>query len=218
MAKNLKNSGFTILELIISIAILVFGVVGAFNAFSIINILTSDSMDKITATYLAQEGMEIVRNIRDSDWLNMDHCQYTVGCPTSSYTWVDGLYVANCGSGCQADYTTGAAVTGAYAMTPWSGDYLKEDATGFYNYTDGANTKFKRKIVINYVTDVDGVTDVNMTHMPHVHIIKVTVQVSWQKKADILDSAGISADTCVVGKNCVKTEGTLYDWYNYVNQ
>ena len=69
-----NNKGFTIIELIISIFILSVGLVGVFNALSVVTVLTAGSADRVTATYLAQEGMEIVRNIRDTNWLAMDTC------------------------------------------------------------------------------------------------------------------------------------------------
>ena len=138
MKKLFKNfesgAGFTIIELAISIFILSFAVVGVFSVFSMIVILTSDASDRLTATYLTQEGMEIVRNIRDTNWLNMDICASggtpnAVSCPVS---WADGL---DCASGCEADYTTGTGVSGARSMSPWASLPLCIDTNGFYYYT-----------------------------------------------------------------------------------
>jgi len=198
-----KEKGFTLIELVISIFILSFAVVGIFNAFSIVNILTSDSADRLTGTYLAQEGIEIVRNIRDTNWLNMD------AGTLASATWSDGL---SCGSGCEADYTTGTGVSGAFAMSPWASRPLLAVAgtNSFYNYTGGTQTKFKRKITINPLTDVDG----NSTRT---HIMDVIVQVSWNEKATVLYSGATAGVDCnATGKtpNCITVEETLYNWYN----
>jgi len=59
--------------------------------------------------------------------------------------------------------------------------------------------------------------------------VKVSVEVSWNKKATIL-SGGVSAGNCCPDENnsncptyptkvsnCIKAETTLYDWYNYIN-
>jgi len=216
----MKN-GFTIIELVISIFILSVAVVGIFSAFSVMVILTSDAANQFTATYLAQEGMEIARNIRDTNWLYMNICASgvtplpsNVTCPAS---WVDGL---NCGSGCEADYTTTGSVSNPVKIH--TGDYLNIDADGFYSYsTTGTVTPtiFKRKIIIKPIADVN--------NQPDDHIIKVIVQVSWDKKATIL-SSGVSAENCCPDpansncpanvSNCVITEETLYDWYNYSGQ
>jgi len=208
--KNFEGSaGFTIIELVISIFILSIAVVGIFSAFSIMVILTSDTANQLTATYLAQEGMEIARNIRDINWLNMDVCAANPACTPGSYTWVDGF---NCAAGCEADYTTTGSGSHLVKIYPPSGDYLNIDSNGFYSYsTTGTVTPtiFKRKIIITEIPDVDG-------NPPPYHIMKVIVQVSWYKKATILNSA-IPADTCSTS-NCITTEETLYDWYNYSGQ
>ncbi|MCX6720925.1 MAG: bacterial Ig-like domain-containing protein [Candidatus Staskawiczbacteria bacterium] len=181
------NKGFTIIELIISIFILSVAVVGIFSAFSIITILTSDSSDRLTATYLAQEGMEIVRNIRDQNWLNMD-------AEVSGATWLYGITSSgSCTStGCEADYKS-TSLGGSTI------DYLNIETGGFYSYAAGTATKFKRRILI----------DTSLAS----YVIKVTVQVSWNKKANVLDTSGFLAGDCNEGKNCITAEETLYNWY-----
>ena len=202
-----KRKGFTIIELVISIFVLSVGVVGVFTAFSIILILTSDATNRLTATYLTQEGIEVVRNIRDTNWLNMDTCASGgfpangASCPA---TWIDAL--EGCDMGCEVDYTTTG--TGSNLVGPIFGNYLNiEDASDFYGYGTGSPTKFKRKVKIISLED---------------YVLKVTVEVSWDKKATILGdavSAG-SADPIDSTKcnpsNCVSAEETLYNWYNYI--
>lgn len=204
------KKGFTIIELIISIFILSIGIVGIFSSFSMVVILTSDSSRRLTASYLAQEGMEVVRNIRDTNWLYMD-----AGIPAGT-TWVSGLGVddtPSCDKGCELDYKTTNT-----SIKPWpagniKGDYLYIDVSGFYNKdASGSATKFKRKVIITPVTDVDGKSD---------HIVKVKVEVAWDQKATILNPSVLAGDAlqddCQTYKNnCVIAEGTLYDWYNYV--
>jgi len=203
-----SSKGFTIIEIVISIFILSFAVVGIFSAFSVVVILTSDSADQLTATYLAQEGMEIVRNIRDTNWLNMD----APGGSDDVYGSDDNFYFQDCGkTGCEIDYTTTGSVSNP--VKPYSSaDYLNIDKDGFYrDSAGGAPTKFERKIIVTPITDIGEILDPNKRH-----IIKVTVQVSWDEKANILNS-GYLANDCEAGKNCIITEETLYDWYNYVN-
>lgn len=214
-----NERGFTIIELIISIFILTVAVVGIFSIFSVMVILTADAADKLTATYLAQEGIEIVSNIRDSNWLNMDACAADPSC-TSTYNWDDGLGVENQNceppTGCTGDYKTGTLVSGASPLlTPWSNNYLNIDSNGFYNDSAGTQTKFKRKILITPVTDANETSD---------YILNVEVQVSWDQKATIL-SSGVSANYCCPDSsnsncpknaaNCIKLDSTMYDWYNY---
>lgn len=153
MKKYSKNrAGFTIVELIITIFILSFSIFGVYNAFLTVIILTHEASDRFTAAYLAQEGLEIIRNMRDNNWISLAN-------------WRQGL--GNCQDGCEADYTTGTGIPGEKPLTPWTGgssggNYLKINTGGFYNYNSGGDTKFKRKIIIT-------ILDVN--------IIKVSVSV-----------------------------------------
>ena len=65
----LNKNGFTIIEVIIATSILTIGVLGAFSAIQMIIASTSIISSQLAATYLAQEGIENVRAIRDSNWL-----------------------------------------------------------------------------------------------------------------------------------------------------
>jgi hypothetical protein len=87
---------------------------------------------------------------------------------------------------------------------------LNIDANGFYSYTSGTPTKLQRKIIITCLPTGNCATD---------YIMKVVVQVSWDKKATILNPSFLSASTCSTfgNNNCTTVEETLYDWYNYQN-
>jgi len=178
--KQKKRRGFTLLEVIIAIFILT---VGAGASFALIQqtLLASSLIEfKIIAAYLAQEGIEIVRNIRDTNWLqeqrNTD--------PAKSSPWDDGLCELPPGEICgwQADYTT-ATFTGTdfencgdaghYNCNAYSGSFLYIDGnTGFYRYlvAPGPNdtkTVFKRKISISPI-DADR--------------IQILVEVEWEER------------------------------------
>ena len=61
--------GFTILELMAAIVVISIGVLGAYSVVQQIFSATFVSSTRLTATYLAQEGIENIRNIRDINWL-----------------------------------------------------------------------------------------------------------------------------------------------------
>jgi len=153
--------GFTIVELIIAIFILSFSIFGVYNAFSTVIVLTHGASDRFIAAYLAQEGLEIIRNIRDNNWIS------------GQSNWRQGLDV--CDEGCEADYTTGTDVPGASSLEPWSmeGNFLKINDSGFYDYSNGSpNSKFKRKITTTFLGN---------------YIVKVSVLVTWEEKPTILN-------------------------------
>ena len=73
-----SGAGFTILELIISISLLLFAIIGFISFFVPAIKLTGNFTFHGTADYLAQEGLEIVKNIRDNNII-------------SQTTWSEGL-------------------------------------------------------------------------------------------------------------------------------
>jgi len=127
--KNKKNA-FTLLELIVSIFVISVGILGAYILYSQIISFSEVSKARLTAAYLAQEGIEIVRNIRDTNWLN-DRDQ--------DYELDQGSY--------EADYQS-------ISLSGWSepGNSLRIDNNGFFRYSSdsetSSETRFKRKIVI----------------------------------------------------------------------
>src|SRR3989344_3926257 len=113
----MKKNGFTIIELIITIAILSFGIIGVYGAFSPMVSLNSAIASKFTASQLAQEGFEVVRNIRDNNFEKIRQGQ--------RLAWSAGLL--NCSLGCQLDYKTGTSAQGLEnALKGYNeSDYLK---------------------------------------------------------------------------------------------
>lgn len=81
-----NQHGFTLLEAILAIAIIITGLV-ALLTLARLSILAADSSaNRIRAVAYAQEAMEIIRNIRDTNWLEYDS--------DSTTPWNDGLYSA----------------------------------------------------------------------------------------------------------------------------
>lgn len=79
--------GQTLLEVIIAIAVIIAGVLGTISVIVASVRAGRVASDRLTALNLAREGMEIVRNIRDSNWLT----------PTSA--WDAGLTAVNLSNG-----------------------------------------------------------------------------------------------------------------------
>ncbi|MFA6896949.1 MAG: prepilin-type N-terminal cleavage/methylation domain-containing protein [Patescibacteria group bacterium] len=66
--KNKKDKGFSLMEVIISIGIISFAFVGVMAVFASNIRAEMLSRDRITAAYLAQEGVEIIKQKRDTNW------------------------------------------------------------------------------------------------------------------------------------------------------
>lgn len=63
-------SGFTLIETMIAVTILTFAVAGPMFTASRAIIAVQNARDQLTASYLAQEGIEYVRWMRDNEYLS----------------------------------------------------------------------------------------------------------------------------------------------------
>ncbi len=127
---NRKGVGFTLIELMVVVFVVSIGVIGAMSLISQSFFQARLNSSKLIAAYLVQEGVEIVRNIRDTNWIEGEI--WDNGIPEGSW---------------EADYKTQNLVQS------YAGNFLKIDVEGFYSYLPGTLTKFKRKIEIQKDTD-----------------------------------------------------------------
>jgi len=157
------------MEAIVAIFVITTGIVGVLSLFTQTISSATFSKDKLIAAYLAQEGIEIVRNIRDTNWLE----QYT----ESTNPWNEGL--TGCSGNCEADYFCTTVEDPDPTNPPFhrcldsydSGHFLKINTNDLYNYATGTDTKFKRKITITPTNDLEGNP-----------ILNVSILVEWQER------------------------------------
>ena len=92
----MENKGFSLIEVVTAIFILTVGVGGAFSliyqTLSAVYLVRSE----LTASFLAQEGVEIVKNLRDNAWL------YSRAATSTS--WL--AYLSEAGGDYEVDYST----------------------------------------------------------------------------------------------------------------
>jgi len=128
LSKKSKKRGFTLIELMMVVFIVSIGIAGVLNLIAKIFLHSRFTSSKLTAIYLAQEGMEIVRNIRDTNWVEGEK-------------WDQGIVSGDF----EADWDD-------QSLSSYQGRYLRIDG-GHYNYDSGQLTKFKRKITIEKESD-----------------------------------------------------------------
>lgn len=150
-----SGGGFTLLEMMMAVFVILVGILGAMALIQRVLFFGSLSQSRLAAAYLAQEGIEIIRNVRDTNWLEDN-------------PWDEGLTVCG-GVGFIADYNHSYGPTQIDPSFPcYSGQYLNiASTTGFYGYTSGAQTKFQRKIRINSLSPDE---------------LNVLVEISWTEK------------------------------------
>jgi len=150
------NKSFTLIETIIAIFILTTGILAISSLISYFISASSISSQRLIAAYLAQEGIEIVRNLRDTNIL-------------SGRSWDYGLSDGNW----QADYND-------TSLSPYAGTFLNLEANGLYGYGPGIPTIFKRKINLQKNTFFVR-SSPSLPSFPE-EFLKVTVEVSWQER------------------------------------
>ncbi len=122
-----SGSGFTLIETLVGIALLVGVLVGPVTFLSTSFTRAGPSEDRLTSLYLAQEGVELVRAIRDNNVL-------------AELAWNNGLSDGTY----EIDYNSG--------LTAYSNPGTKllfDTATGIYSYDSGVNSKFVRRVTIS---------------------------------------------------------------------
>lgn len=137
--KSIKHQqGFTIVELLVAILILSLALTASAGMFVLNNASANLIRNSYIASSLAQEGIELARNLRDSDWF-------------ASRPW---------GSFGNA---SGAVADGDYRVQ-WNDRQLRvfsdtalnrNQTTGIFSYDAGSLTLFKRKITLTTVSAVE---------------------------------------------------------------
>lgn len=155
--KNIKKNGFTIVESLVALAVLVTAIVGVFKAVSTSTSSYTLSRDQVTAFYLAQEGFEFLRNMRDQNALN------------GSPFWLTGIAADSddpCRFGIACTVDTVLSTTPIECGLPGTCPVLRQHLTEFYFGYDPtwSATQFTRQIVL---------TQINPNE------ITVAVTVSW---------------------------------------
>lgn len=158
------STGFSLIEVMIAIAILIMVLASSLSLINQTVQRLAVPRDQVVAANLAAEGIEVIRNLRDSNWLR-----------TPTTTWDNGLTSGGCTAaaaasltpgGCLAPPTCPNAIYGFPANVSYNStvlsflgsDQLYLESTGTYSHTSaGTPTRFSREMRINYCKDADGI-------------------------------------------------------------
>ncbi|OHA99337.1 MAG: hypothetical protein A3H52_01010 [Candidatus Zambryskibacteria bacterium RIFCSPLOWO2_02_FULL_39_26] len=154
-----RNTGFTLVETLVAIAILSISILATFTAVQGGLQASISAKDRITAFYLAQEGMELVRNIRDNNALNKisgGSNHWMTGMANQSFSPNGICYSFNC----MIDTTTMAITQcGSTAGTwPPCPNLRKDPTSGLMGYNGAWTlTNFRRDITFGVPYSLDEV-------------------------------------------------------------
>jgi prepilin-type N-terminal cleavage/methylation domain-containing protein len=188
-----KESGFTIIETLISLTIFSMALTGLITVAAKGSFNINAARDRLTATYLADEGIELMRAMRDTSvlesgspsaltagWLRfvstaVATCSSTAPCDIGYYPFPQ---FSNFYAGCAF---TPPASTGKYCPLYY------DTVTGFYNNQGyGTRTAYSRSLVTEWSPSDPSE-------------VKVTSTVIWREGS--------------VYKNIVQTE-SIFNWYS----
>ena len=140
-----KQKAFTLIEVLIAISILTIGILSGFILITKVLYSTTVIQDRLTASFLAQEGVELVRQVRDSNFLKIMNGE--------SIEWkdalADGSYIIESKAGNQQPITLVSVDPGEAPNFLYDND----SDSKIYNYTIGEPTTFNREIRITSIND-----------------------------------------------------------------
>lgn len=183
--KSGKNrKGFALLEVLLGMFILVVGLLAAMSLISGALKQSLEARNQATAGLLAQEGVEVALNIRDTSWAN--------GYQAFENFPDDGEYRLN--------YNSAAFIV---ANGNWA--IYQDNSTKLYNIygSSGSPTKFKRKILISYNAGEKATAD--FAAISSVVLWDGNV---WPSNYD----AGTLANECNATQKCAWSQVVLYKW------
>ncbi len=145
-----------------------------------------EAQDIIVAAELAQEGVELARNIRDNALVD----KIATGSPTDVFS--TGNFPSGANNRCAIDYNDTAFDCGNPLTT------LTLTPSGFYEHQSGSGARFYRTLKI------DSVAGPNRT-------ASIKSFVTWQNPGSNLNGGG-ATNWCTLINKCVYTEIFLTQW------
>jgi prepilin-type N-terminal cleavage/methylation domain-containing protein len=158
-----SSRGFTIIETLVAIFVLLIVTTGPL-AFAQSGLRASFlARDQITAFYLAQEAIEIIKNARDSNRFSVDF----------DTDWLDGSSVGDCDPGDNAGdsaicniHVPGGPIIEVEPCASKCSPLRYDDTTKQFVISGGnSNSKYTRTVYLDMITDYE---------------LQIIVEVSWE--------------------------------------
>ena len=177
-----KNQGFTLIETLVAITILMISVVGPLTIASKGVTAAATSKDQVIASYLGQDAMEYIKNVRDSALKN----DSAGGWSTFLTSTLNYNGTTNCGGGSTCGIETGPSGIGStypqgrfISCTVASNCTIYVDSQySFYthNTTSSGHSNTQTKFNRTFTVTQEGITSATSP----ADAALVTVTVSWK--------------------------------------
>ncbi|MFA5962308.1 MAG: prepilin-type N-terminal cleavage/methylation domain-containing protein [Parcubacteria group bacterium] len=189
LKKNKKHNyaGFSFMEVMLSVAVLSIGVMGVLPLFTSALRQSLDSRDQIIGAMLAQEGVELVQNLRDNNFKNRVDA-------------FSGAFPADDTVNCRIDFQSALDCSSTLFRL------YADNVTNFYKHstTSATITKFRRRVNIDYSL-IDG----SDSDAENAAKAKVYVTAGW-------GAAGLpsspNSSNCNTNNKCAFAIVTLTKW------
>lgn len=140
------SGGFTIMELLVAVFILAVGVTGMIALINKLVISGTAIQQQLVAAGLAQEGIEIIHNIRNTNWIQNE-------------SWSEGLEQVGCRPSPLEN--VGCPINAAVVFNSTSININNDPAAwelewNGSNYVHSSGGVFSRHVEISYKSDTDG--------------------------------------------------------------
>ena len=199
--KIFKKSGFTLIEILVTLFVLSIGVSAVFLLMSKSLRSSMDARDQIIASQLAQEGIELVRNLKDNRELDAKDavCDYTKEDGENDPHECSDLIIKETGEEKERKISLGKA-NGDEDMR------LSLNGKNYYVHNLGVKeTKFFRKIDLTIEGTFDPSDPTSSDRK-----ITVTTYVTWNGSG--FDAINNLSTDCNVGNKCLSIISVLADY------
>lgn len=191
--KQKTENGFTLIETMVAVTILTLAIAGPLVTANRAIVAAQSSRDQLTASYLAQEGVEYMRAMRDNDYLS---AYQAGGQDISTMAWNNFLSsvslcnaTSNSAVACTYDPSNSLAPLATCSVNscaPLNLTSLVGGALGYTQQSGGTAPRFTRTIQIvdaspNGATDVQIVSKVSWDFHGTPHSVSVSDHLTpWQ--------------------------------------
>lgn len=141
-SKTRHTSGYTILEVIIALSVLIVGIISILTLVVGSLSTTVSALDYLVAANLAREGVELVRNQRDTNWYKSNSFDFGL----TNDTYFTAVIDYN-----DINANKDLVFTFVPNNIDSSVSQLKRSAGGVYTRDTGANTDYYRLIYLNNI-------------------------------------------------------------------
>ncbi len=185
------NRGFSLIEMLVAVSILLLVIVGPMTITSRASKSASFATEQVQATFLAQEGFEMVQKIRDD--LLLAYLNSGAGSPWGTFASTSGAYQNCFTSGCGLEWNT----LGEFLTSPIS---CNSGACLLYYNGNASRSKYTHSAAGLGVSTTPYTRTIKLSLVGGGEAVKVLSTVSWRTGS-------------LVASQKVEVENYLYNIY-----